>query len=59
MARIQAKRKFIYHPGVFQAAKELGCNYSHLRRVVIGERVSKSLMRRFRAWKQAHAKQVI
>jgi len=56
LARTPSKRKFVYHPGVFQAAKELGCNYSHLRRVVIGERVSKSLMRRFQAWKRTQAK---
>jgi hypothetical protein len=32
-----------------KAAEALGCNYSHLRRVVIGQRESKSLMARYLA----------
>jgi hypothetical protein len=51
MACLISKRKHVFRPGLFQAAKELGCNYSHLRRVVIGERVSVRLMKRYQALK--------
>lgn len=52
MAR-RAKRKLTPRPGWFQAAQDIGCDYSHLRRVLIGERQSKSLTAKFRAWQRS------
>ncbi len=54
MARQKTKRKLVKRPGLFQAAELLGTNYSHLRRVVIGQRESKSLLARYRALKPAN-----
>ena len=53
MARQRAKRNLVKRPGLLEAAAALGCNYSHLRRVVIGARPSKSLMARYRALKSS------
>jgi hypothetical protein len=58
MAGQQAKRKLVKRPGLFRAAQELDCNYSHLRRVVIGQRESKSLLTRYRAWQDGQKKPV-
>jgi hypothetical protein len=55
MARQQAKRKLVERPGLLAAAAALGCNYSHLRRVVIGDRQSESLMARYREFKRQPA----
>ena len=53
MARLKLKRRsYVRRAGLLAAAKALGCNYSHLRRVVCGERTSRSLMNRYRAWKR-------
>jgi len=54
MARQKAKRKrkSVLRPGWFSAARELGCTYSHLRRVLLGERESKSLLARYNALKR-------
>lgn len=54
MARQQRKRKLVKRPGWFEAAKALGVNYSHLRRVLIGERQSRELLDRFHAWEQTN-----
>lgn len=51
MAR-QAKRKMTPRPGWIQAARALGVTYSHLRRVLLGEREGKSLAERFLAWQR-------
>ena len=50
MACTKSKRKR-YRPrkGLIQAAKVLGVSYSHLRRAVIGERISQNLLRRYDA----------
>ena len=48
MARKIAKRGYIRLPGLMAAAKDLRCTYSHLRRVIRGERSSRSLMARYR-----------
>lgn len=48
MARQLAKKRSCRRlPGVMAAARELGCDYSHLRRVVLGLRESRSLMKRY------------
>jgi len=53
MARPKPKRRaYVRRARLLAAAKALGRNYSHLRRVVCGERSSRSLMNRFRAWKR-------
>lgn len=52
MARQCAQQKYVRRPGLVTAARDLGCTLSHLRRVVIGERESRSLLRRYRAWKK-------
>lgn len=49
MARQLAKRRFVRRPGLLQAAEVLCCDYSHLRRVIIGERQSKTLIEKFHA----------
>ncbi len=51
MARQQAKRKLVRRPGLAEASRVLGCTLSHLRRVVIGERQSRRLTERLRAWR--------
>jgi hypothetical protein len=52
MAR-RCKRNYKSGAGWVEAAKAIGCTASHLRRVIIGERRSKSLKRKFRAWRRA------
>lgn len=48
MARqIATRRQYLHRPGVNAAAEMLGCTYSHLRRVLAGERQSKSLLNRY------------
>jgi hypothetical protein len=42
------KRRYRTRPGAVVAALELGVTYSHLRRVLAGERQSRSLMARYR-----------
>lgn len=54
MGTANTKRSYQKHPGVMQAARDLGCSYWHLRRVVNGERESKSLTKKFRAWQRTH-----
>jgi len=49
MAGQTAKRKYVRNDGLVAVAKKLGCTMSHLRRVVIGERESRSLMARYAA----------
>jgi len=49
MASQQARRKLVRRPGLIEAAAALGVTFSHLRRVVIGERQSISLLKRYRA----------
>jgi hypothetical protein len=56
MARLSGKkRRYQWRPGLVAAARKLGCEYSHLRRVVIQERRSKSLIRRYRWIKAGRA----
>lgn len=50
MARQKPTRSNVRRPGLRAAAKDLAVNYSHLRRVVIGDRSSVSLMTRYRNW---------
>jgi hypothetical protein len=52
MARQLTKRKLVERPGLLAAAAALGCNYSHLRRVVIGDRQSESLLARYHEFKK-------
>lgn len=52
MARQAAKRKLIPRPGWIAAARDLSVTYSHLRRVLTGERAGKSLRTKFRAWQR-------
>lgn len=52
MARTNAKREYRRRPGLRTAAKDLAVSYSHLRRVVIGDRTSVSLMIRYDTWKR-------
>ena len=54
MARQAEKRKLVRRPGLAAAALELGCTLSHLRRVIIGERVSVRLTARMDEWKRKH-----
>jgi len=53
MAR-RRKRKYTPKAGYVIAAQALGCTASHLRRCVIGERQSKSLLQKFRAWQRSN-----
>jgi hypothetical protein len=53
MARRRKKRIWIERPGMMAAAETLGCDYSHLRRCISGERQSRSLLRRYRQLKRA------
>lgn len=54
MARQKPKRRsYVRRAGLLAAAKELGCDYSHLRRVVSGERTSRALANRYRSWKRS------
>lgn len=51
----RTKRKYKKHPGLSQAARDLGVSYQHLRRVVVtGERISPPLSARFNAWQRQH-----
>jgi hypothetical protein len=50
------KRKYRPRPGAVAAALQLGVTYSHLRRVVAGERQSKKILRQLRALKTGRAK---
>ena len=52
MARQRTIKKQIRRPRYVEAAKALDCTLSHLRRVVIGERESRSLLKRYRAWRK-------
>jgi len=40
--------------GIRRAARDMGCCYSHLSRVLRGERSSVSLHRRYAEWKRTH-----
>jgi len=40
--------------GIRRAARDLGCCYSHLSRVLRGERSSVRLHRRYAEWKRTH-----
>ena len=48
MARRNKKRRYRNRPGLTEAALALGVDYSHLRRVIAGKRVSVRLLRRYR-----------
>lgn len=50
----QSKRKPIRRPGLAEFAREAGVTFSHARRCIIGERCSKSLLSRYRAWRRNH-----
>lgn len=53
MARQKAQRRaYKRRAGLLAAAKNLRCNYSHLRRVVCGERRSRALLNRLRTLKR-------
>jgi hypothetical protein len=55
MSAANARHRNQKRPGLIQAANALGCSYSHLYRVTVtGERQSRSLMRKFRAWQRAN-----
>ncbi len=45
MAAKSNRRKYVHRPGLAAAAEQLGCTYSHLRRVVMGERITPLLDR--------------
>lgn len=45
----------VQYPGLLKDARTLGVNPTHLRRVLIGERKSESLLARYRALKGARA----
>jgi hypothetical protein len=45
------KRRYRTRPGAVKAALELGVTYSHLRRVLAGERPSKRLLARYKSLK--------
>jgi len=53
MARQAKKRKLVKRPGLIAAANALGCTYSHLRRCLLGERQSVSLLQKYRQLKRA------
>jgi hypothetical protein len=56
MARtVHKKRKWRPWPGAVAAAAQLGVTYSHLRRVLSGERRSRSLVARYAALKADQA----
>ena len=40
--------------GIRRAARDMGCCYSHLSRVLRGERSSVRLHRRYAEWKRTH-----
>jgi hypothetical protein len=48
MAAKRQRRKYTTRPGLTEAAAALQCTYSHLRRVILGERPS-SLLAKYRA----------
>lgn len=51
MAAKSQRRIYRRRPDLGAASAALGCDYSHLRRVVIGERKT-PLLARYRAWKR-------
>ena len=53
---VHKKRKWRPWPGAMAAAKDLGVTYSHLRRVLAGERQSQTILRQLRALKAEQAK---
>lgn len=53
---VHKKRKWRPWPGAMAAAKDLAVTYSHLRRVLCGERQSKKLLGRYAALKADQAK---
>jgi hypothetical protein len=57
MARtVHKKRKWRPWPGAVLSAAQLAVTYSHLRRVLSGERQSRSLLARYAALKPDQAK---
>jgi hypothetical protein len=52
MACQLANKKVKRRPNWVRAAADLGVTYSHLRRVLIGERTGKSLRKNFRDWQR-------
>lgn len=55
MANLKVKKRprgATQWPGLCTAARDLGVTYQHLARVLNGERNSKSLLIRYRAWVQ-------
>jgi hypothetical protein len=55
MAARTHRRKYVNRPGLSEAARALDCTYSHLRRVVMGERPS-PLLKRYRIFKSSQTK---
>ena len=52
---VKGKVKRVWNDqGIRLAARDLGCCYSHLSRVLRGERSSRSLSGRYAAWRKAH-----
>jgi hypothetical protein len=58
MAARRKHRIYQKRPGLAPAAAELGCTYSHLRRVILGERPS-PLLTLYRAWKAGQKKPAV
>jgi hypothetical protein len=50
------KRKYRPRPGAVAAALQLGVTYSHLRRILAGQRASKSLLAKYLALKADQAR---
>ena len=49
-SQLTNRRRHIRRPGLAKAARALNVTLSHLRRVVIGERISHRLTKRLRTW---------
>ncbi|MFZ4397646.1 MAG: hypothetical protein ACOYOU_18705 [Kiritimatiellia bacterium] len=49
----KARRRVWNDLGIRRAARELGCCYSHLSRVLSGERQSRVLTQRYLAWRRS------
>jgi hypothetical protein len=58
MAKAKNKRQIWNDQGIRQAARELDVCYSHLSRVLRGERGSDRLLARYVAWRRGTARAV-
>jgi hypothetical protein len=56
MARTRQKRKLKRRPGLMKFCRDTGTGYSHARRCIAGERQSKTLLAKFRAWQKSNPK---